>query len=341
MKDKFYNSIKVPTKIFNSDEHLICALKLYLQDNLSNINNNGILNYYHVNQIDYDLQNNKKQAKSIFCKIFGEDNQRFYLKKYADCIRDGLELIFSCDQEILYEIVNNLNITDLPSFDFSKPYEKRYCSLKTQQNEKYPVLIAQLDHKVSYYLITENSSDIQKVFESEFGETFTKTLAFQSDTSKEGFNFEEKDIKDFLQNSLVTGNTKNVDLSVGDIYGSDFCNTIKLAPDLLACSLGKIDNFTNPNANFERQDFQKSLMIMQAQSCCQITNLLAKSKGCKSVVFLLNEFESDGFKYVFHSLTNYYKSLETTKSSEIFENVYFTENFGVLANLGVLCQFSN
>jgi pantothenate kinase len=49
----------------------------------------------------------------------------------------------------------------------------------------------------------------------------------------------EKDLNSAFEEAYVSGESKNVDLSVGDIYGSGSNVNFSLPKDLLASSMGK------------------------------------------------------------------------------------------------------
>ncbi|CAG8478211.1 6864_t:CDS:10 [Funneliformis mosseae] len=82
------------------------------------------------------------------------------------------------------------------------------------------------------------------------------------------------------------GDNTNVDMLVGDIYGSDY-NKIGLKSTTIASSMGKVfkKNVKQDVGNFRSEDISKSLLYMVSNNIGQIAYLNAKAHGLKRIYF--------------------------------------------------------
>ncbi|KAI9357206.1 pantothenate kinase [Pilaira anomala] len=83
-----------------------------------------------------------------------------------------------------------------------------------------------------------------------------------------------------------TGDNKNVDLLVGDIYGSDY-SKLGLKSSRIASSFGKVfkKNTRQNKDNFASGDIAKSLLFMVSNNIGQIAYLNAQQHGIKRIYF--------------------------------------------------------
>lgn len=83
------------------------------------------------------------------------------------------------------------------------------------------------------------------------------------------------------------GDNKNVDLLVGDIYGSDYTK-LGLKSTKIASSFGKVfkkNQHNNKRNNFESADIAKSLLFMVSNNIGQIAYLNAQQHQIKRIYF--------------------------------------------------------
>ncbi|CAG8833214.1 6978_t:CDS:2, partial [Racocetra persica] len=82
------------------------------------------------------------------------------------------------------------------------------------------------------------------------------------------------------------GDNTNVDMLVGDIYGSDY-SKIGLKSSMIASSMGKVfkKNVKQNVDNFRGEDISKSLLYMVSNNIGQIAYLNAQSHGLKQIYF--------------------------------------------------------
>jgi type II pantothenate kinase len=82
------------------------------------------------------------------------------------------------------------------------------------------------------------------------------------------------------------GDNKNVDLLVGDIYGSDY-SKLGLKATKIASSFGKVfkKGARQNKDNFESADIAKSLLFMVSNNIGQIAYLNAQQHNIKSIYF--------------------------------------------------------
>lgn len=83
-----------------------------------------------------------------------------------------------------------------------------------------------------------------------------------------------------------TGDNKNVDLLVGDIYGSDY-SKLGLKSSRIASSFGKVfkKGARQNKDNFASGDIAKSLLFMVSNNIGQIAYLNAQQHGIKRIYF--------------------------------------------------------
>ncbi|CAG8579744.1 745_t:CDS:2 [Diversispora eburnea] len=82
------------------------------------------------------------------------------------------------------------------------------------------------------------------------------------------------------------GDNTNVDMLVGDIYGSDY-GKIGLKSSTIASSMGKVfkKNIRQEVGNFRNEDISKSLLYMISNNIGQIAYLNAQVHGLKKIYF--------------------------------------------------------
>lgn len=96
---------------------------------------------------------------------------------------------------------------------------------------------------------------------------------------------------------LKKGDSRNVDMTVKDIYGEGIAKV--LDPDIIACSFGKGSKI-NSKVNFDLQgtlsaDIARSVFIMMAVNVAQLTVLYAQLERIQRVIFVSSLLKNETF----------------------------------------------
>jgi type II pantothenate kinase len=87
-------------------------------------------------------------------------------------------------------------------------------------------------------------------------------------------------------NGAINGDSANVDMSVGDIYGGEY-HKLKLDSRMIASSFGKIRNIENPlQSGVDKNDVAKSLLTMVSVNNLILSKMISELEGIKSVVWI-------------------------------------------------------
>ncbi len=79
------------------------------------------------------------------------------------------------------------------------------------------------------------------------------------------------------------GDSSNVDMSVGDIYGPGF-KRHGLSSERIACSFGKLKNVENPKEKINKDDFARSLITMIVVNTIIQASLIAEIHKKRNIV---------------------------------------------------------
>lgn len=82
-----------------------------------------------------------------------------------------------------------------------------------------------------------------------------------------------------------TGDSKQIDMLVRDIYGGSYSN-MNLDGDMVASSFGKLVMMDDPRAGLKEEDLALALLMMITNNIGQVAYLNAKLHGCKSIFFV-------------------------------------------------------
>lgn len=89
-------------------------------------------------------------------------------------------------------------------------------------------------------------------------------------------------------NGAVEGDSTDVDMSVGDIYGGEY-KGLNLPQNMIASSFGKlqkVDDPLGPNSNIKGNDIAKSLLTMVSVNTLIMSKMIAQIEKIKSVVWI-------------------------------------------------------
>ena len=180
-------------------------------------------------------------------------------------------------------------------FDF--PKEKKYYSVrvgnskhksniskenlnrKALKNGLYPYLLSTGDEGITVYRV-DSINSIKKIGGNTIGPTTIFSLFNLT------CNYEDPE---FAMNEAFKGNNKNVDLSVGDIYGGDY-NEISLGADSIAGSFSKV---TVSDINrIEKKDIGKSLAIFYGVSYARFASMVSSGENINKMIISGDTFES-------------------------------------------------
>eukprot|EP01117_Protostelium_nocturnum_P016756 TRINITY_DN6701_c0_g4_i1.p1 TRINITY_DN6701_c0_g4~~TRINITY_DN6701_c0_g4_i1.p1 ORF type:complete len:377 (+),score=127.41 TRINITY_DN6701_c0_g4_i1:802-1932(+) len=199
--------------------------------------------------------------------------------KYKDVTKSKLGVDF-VQQDEMKCLVRGLNFcltqVNQEAFTYNWKESKREFVSMNEPNYPFPYLLVNIGSGVSI-LRVDNENSFERVSGSSLGGGTFWALAK-----------ELTDIKSYdeVQELSQKGDNKNVDLLVGDIYGSDY-SALGLKADLIASSLGKIAvrREDAPPTQFQKEDVVKSLLFMISNNIGQIGYLNAKLCNVNRIFF--------------------------------------------------------
>eukprot|EP01127_Copromyxa_protea_P023356 TRINITY_DN8712_c0_g1_i1.p1 TRINITY_DN8712_c0_g1~~TRINITY_DN8712_c0_g1_i1.p1 ORF type:complete len:362 (-),score=76.69 TRINITY_DN8712_c0_g1_i1:54-1139(-) len=202
--------------------------------------------------------------------------------KFKDALEDlKLPLVIVDEMESLVTGLNFVLKKDLIADEVYTVGPDHQVNRGCMDEIHYPFMIANMGTGISIIKITgPEGKDYERVSGSSIGGgTFWGLSSLLTETS------------DFsaLRKMTPEGNSSDVDLLVGDIYGDqvDKLSHLGLAPEILACSFGKPATCGSPEnlENFKPADIASSLQNMIAINTAQIVYLNAKLHGVDQVFF--------------------------------------------------------
>ena len=139
---------------------------------------------------------------------------------------------------------------------------------------EYPIIFCYLGSKTQYYLKKSRESlEIELIAEQNINYNIISKLIHRIS--------QNKDIQEAIEQGIKEGKSTNCDLTVGDIYGQDSEQYIKMNSNVLASSLGKVSQM-----RATQKDYVKSLSNIFSMETCQHASFLSTSKGAHSFVFI-------------------------------------------------------
>lgn len=170
--------------------------------------------------------------------------------------------------------------TDNESFTYNwkdgkKTFITRNQAKVTDPDYPFPFLLVNVGSGVSILKVT-SPTDYQRVSGSSIGGgTFWGLCKLLTNIQ----SFDE------VQQLSQSGDNKNVDLLVGDIYGGDY-PSFGLNADIIASSFGRIAvQHETPSGSYKKEDIIRSLLFMLSNNIAQIGYLNAKQHNVKRVYF--------------------------------------------------------
>lgn len=172
---------------------------------------------------------------------------------------------------------------NLPNKDIKNIYELGY--IKSDPKEQiyfsmkdcfYPYLLVNLRSGASF-LRVNSKSDFKRVIGTSIGAgTFvgiSKLLYKANDPAKALF-------------AGLKGDSRNIDMSVGDIYGKSY-SKIGLPAEVIASSFGKIKDYSPEEIkDLKKEDVSLSLLNMVMFNTLTIANLVAQIEKIKNIVVI-------------------------------------------------------
>jgi pantothenate kinase len=141
-------------------------------------------------------------------------NPVFNKHRSIDLIYSTFNYLTTIHYPFLYTILDIPPISKMPEIISPSQIHKKYIDLsQPSQQLIYPILLLNLKSGVSYYKIEFPYGPLIKTIGSVLGESTLSALCRIIDGNS------EKPTSELIKESFGVGNNKNVDLTVGDIYG--------------------------------------------------------------------------------------------------------------------------
>lgn len=154
----------------------------------------------------------------------------------------------------------------------SDPPIQQFFSLK---KELYPYLLVNLRSGASFFKVS-SANDYKRIAGSSIGSNvFLGILRL--------LNIFNDPTEAIL--GAVAGDSSNLDLSVGDIYGGAY-STLGLPSQMIASSFGKIQNQKDALAKQDKNDISRSLLTMVSVNTLTISRMIAQLHDIKNVVWI-------------------------------------------------------
>ncbi|RIA98345.1 fumble-domain-containing protein, partial [Glomus cerebriforme] len=253
-----------------------------------NIHNGGRLNFikFETEKIDECIdfienliaaRNDPDQSnlkKKIVIKATGGGAHKFY-DSFTKKLK-GVKVEKEDEMECLITGLNFL-IAEIPNEVFTYSENDPMCFVDTPNPANmFPYMLVNIGSGVSILKVTKPDKFERISGTSLGGGTLWGLLSLLTGA---------KSFDEMLELSKNGDNT-NVDMLVGDIYGSDY-NKIGLKSTTIASSMGKVfkKNIRQNVGNFKSEDISKSLLYMVSNNIGQIAYLNAQAHGLKRIYF--------------------------------------------------------
>jgi hypothetical protein len=189
-------------------------------------------------------------------------------------------MILERNQQEFFSFTQNFSILELNSFEKVFSGEKRFI-----QPIPDKLLVVSLRNGVTAYRVDQGK--IERIDGSIIGEnTFTSILRMK---------FPEASVQECIELAFSSGNLKNVDLLVEDIYGKGSAK-IGLPGEMVASSLGKFGKMKQCEAGkVDKSDIMRSLITSFAINTAHWAMLYLKTTQLKHAIVLADIFHNDKF----------------------------------------------
>ncbi|PRP75060.1 pantothenate kinase 2-like [Planoprotostelium fungivorum] len=253
--------------------------------------------------------------------------------KYKELAEERLGTVFTQKDEMkcLVKGLNFcLNHVDREAFHYNFEEDKEeFLSVdqikSTETNSPFPYLLVNIGSGISI-LKVEGENKFERVSGSSLGGgTFWGLAKALTDIK----NFDE--VRELSQ----SGDNRNVDLLVGDIYGGDY-STLGLKAELIASSFGKIavKREDAPPSDYNKADVIKSLLFMISNNIGQIAYLNAQTCGVEKIIFTGGFLQDNSYVWSRLSYAVQFWSVGKMKATFVQHNSY-------LGSLGALFSGQN
>ncbi|KAH3678261.1 hypothetical protein WICPIJ_008863 [Wickerhamomyces pijperi] len=293
------------------------------------IDQGGRLNFYKIEteRIDDFIEFIKKLMrfydKKIHIMATGGGAHKFH-----DRIKEELDVEITKEDEMECLIVGlDFFITEIPNevFLYSETNPMQFVN-DTNSSNIYPYLLVNIGSGVSMVKVTGPSDFVRVGGSSLGGGTLWGLLSLLTDANS----------YDEMLNNAIDGDNSNVDMLVGDIYGTDY-GKIGLKSTTIASSFGKVFQKQNGSdietrrSKFSQADISRSLLYAISNNIGQIAYLQAKIHGLEKIYF--------GGSYIRgHPQTMNTLSYAINFWSEGKKNAYFLRHEGYLGSVGAFLK---
>ncbi|ODV72189.1 pantothenate kinase [Cyberlindnera jadinii NRRL Y-1542] len=263
----------------------------------------------------------KFYKKKVHIMATGGGSVKFYDKLKSDL---GVDVTKEDEMECLI-VGLDFFITEIPNEVFMYT-EQNPMQFVNDRKEIYPYLLVNIGSGVSMIKVTGPSTFTRVGGSSLGGGTLWGLLSLLTDASS----------YDEMLDNAAQGDNTNVDMLVGDIYGTDY-NKIGLKSTTIASSFGKVFNNKFGNSSEERkshfnpQDISRSLLYAISNNIGQIAYLQAKIHNLKHIYF--------GGSYIRgHPQTMHTLSYAINFWSQGEKTAYFLRHEGYLGAVGAFLK---
>jgi len=196
--------------------------------------------------------------------------------KYFELLSDKLKVEVTREDEMGC-LINGLNFllqqVSYEVFTYHEGQPLQFEDVKTSR-QMYPYMLVNIGSGVSILKVSGENQFERISGTSLGGGTLWGLLSLLTDC---------KDFDEMLKLS-TTGDNKNVDMLVGDIYGTDY-SSVGLKASTIASSFGKVFRRDFPKEKVRPQDIAKSALFMISNNIGQIAYLNAVSHNLRSIYF--------------------------------------------------------
>jgi pantothenate kinase len=149
--------------------------------------------------------------------------------------------------------------------------KQHFFSLK---GELYPYLLVNLRSGTSYYRV-DSATESRRIVGSPIGSNvFMGILRLLG-----GFNDPTEAVT-----GAISGDSSNIDLSVGDIYGGSY-GKLGLPPAMIASSFGKLKT-PESLKNADKNDISRSLLTMVSVNALSLCRMIMQLEKIKNVIWI-------------------------------------------------------
>ena len=297
----------------------------YINMNLMIDYNNYLLLLFKINENKLEKFKKSFDYEFIKNKLENENNKNekevcYYCGKLTNKNKNFINEIFKGEMIEVGEINkmeilgidyvnNNYNFFILPKQSVNELIKvgdtHEIISEKININLKkdlYPFILVNVLEGTSIYRV-ESKDKVIKLSGNSFGSTTLMSLLNLTC----GYDDAENIAKD-----AIIGNNKEIDLSVGDIYGGDYSN-FSLDSDIIASSFGKIG--IKDAEKLDKKDIAKSLIILYASITTHAASLQSKKEGINKILLVGDPFNNNLLLLqLFQTYTEYFSNNKVQQS---------------------------